>query len=163
MGIRTPEESLWSDGLEPVPEGLTLTKPEPLYVKLDRPAQGEIEEVKKVDESIAKSEPIKYEDFKRMDLRIGLVLDVSEHPNADKLYVLKVDLGEPQPRQIIAGLRKYYRADEIKGKRIVVVANLEPAKMRGLESQGMLLAGQHDEVVSLLSIDREIPPGSQIH
>jgi methionyl-tRNA synthetase len=80
-------------------------------------------------------------DFSDLDLRVGHIKDVEEHPNADKLWVLKVDLGREE-RQLVAGLRKEYTSDELKGKNIVVVRNLKPAKLRGIKSQGMLLAGE---------------------
>ncbi len=80
-------------------------------------------------------------DFSDLDLRVGHIKDVEEHPNADKLWVLKVDLGREE-RQLVAGLRKEYTSDELKGKNIVVVRNLKPAKLRVIKSQGMLLAGE---------------------
>ena len=82
---------------------------------------------------------VAYEDFAKLDLRVAKVLEVTAHPNADKLIVLKVDLGTEQ-RQIVAGLRAFYGAENLVGKNIVIVANLQPRKMRGLESDGMLLA-----------------------
>jgi methionyl-tRNA synthetase len=106
---------------------------------------------------------IPYDEFARMDLRVGKVIEIAPHPNADKLYVLKVDLGEPQPRQIVAGLRKHYREEEILGKSIIVVSNLQPVKMRGIESNGMLLAGDDGTIVSLLTLDRDVKPGSSVH
>ena len=84
------------------------------------------------------------------DLRIGEILEAREHPNADKLYVLKVNLGSSEI-QLVAGLRKHYRADELVGRKIVVIANLKPTKLRGEISQGMLLAADDGETVSLLS------------
>ena len=87
---------------------------------------------------------IQYEDFAKLDLRVGTVLEVADHPNADKLLVLKVDLGTEQ-RQLVAGLRGYVSHEQLLGSQIVVVANLAPRKMRGVESQGMLLAASWTE------------------
>ena len=81
---------------------------------------------------------ITYDDFVKLDLRVATVIEVAEHPNADKLLVLKIDLGDEQ-RQIIAGLRGHYSPEALLGKQIVVVKNLAPRKMRGMESQGMFL------------------------
>ncbi len=109
---------------------------------------------------------INFEQFSAIDLRVGKVLDASEHPNADKLLVLKVDLGEEiGERQILAGIKGFYTPEEVVGKLIVVVVNLQPRKMRGLESQGMLLAavaGSPAESLSLLTVDKEIPVGTRV-
>ena len=86
---------------------------------------------------------ITYEDFAKLDLRVATIVQAENHPNADKLICLQIDLGTEQ-RQIIAGIRGHYEPTDLVGKQIVVVANLAPRKMRGLESQGMLLAA-HSE------------------
>ncbi len=104
---------------------------------------------------------VSFNDFKRLDLRVGEVISVESVPNADKLYVLQVDIGGKQV-QLVAGLRPFYKEDEIKGKKIVVVANLDPAKIRGLDSEGMLLAASEKDNVSLLTVDRDMPVGSLI-
>ncbi len=106
---------------------------------------------------------VTFDDFSRLDLRVATITQAEDHPNADKLLVLKVDLGSEQ-RQIIAGIKGYYEPAELVGKQIVVVANLLPRKMRGLESQGMLLAAStegHQEL-ALLTLDRPLPAGSQV-
>ncbi|RLF65953.1 MAG: methionine--tRNA ligase, partial [Thermoplasmata archaeon] len=87
-------------------------------------------------------------------IRVGLVTDVKDHPNADKLYVLRVDLGDEE-RTLVAGLRPYYSKEELKDKKIAVLANLKPAKLRGIKSEGMLLAADDGKIVSVL-----IPEGS---
>ena len=105
---------------------------------------------------------ITYDDFKKMDLVVGTVSSVEPHPNADKLYVMQVDLAEGQPRQLVAGLKPYYEAQALVGKRIVVVANLAPARLRGVESNGMLLAAQTGDRVIVLTTDDDMPPGSKV-
>ncbi len=87
----------------------------------------------------AKPAVIQYDDFAKIDLRVATVLECVPHPNADKLLVLQVDLGG-EKRQICAGLRAHYVAEQLVGKQIIVVANLAPRQMRGQVSQGMLLA-----------------------
>ena len=82
---------------------------------------------------------IKYDDFAKLDLRVATVIECKPHPNADKLLVLHIDLGG-EKRQICAGLRLHYQPEQLVGKQIIVVANLEPRTMRGEISQGMLLA-----------------------
>jgi len=108
-------------------------------------------------------EVIEFDDFLKLKMRVGTVVEAEAHPKADKLIVLQVDLGS-EKRQIIAGLRGYYEPEALVGKQIVVVVNLAPRMMRGLESQGMLLAGSTDdhEQVVILTTERALPPGSAI-
>ena len=104
---------------------------------------------------------ISYEDFCKLDLRVAKVIEAENHPDADKLICMKIDLGG-EHRQIIAGLRGYYEPSELIGKEIVVVANLAPRKMRGIESHGMLLAAssESDGERSLVILTTEKPIGA---
>lgn len=104
---------------------------------------------------------VSFEDFSKMSLRIGKILEAQPHPNADKLYVLKVDLGQRQA-QLVAGIRNAYSQEELVGKQIVVLENLEPKALRGVESQGMLLAASGNDGPVLLSPEKEVPVGCQI-
>ena len=106
---------------------------------------------------------ITFEEFKKLELKIGKVVSVADHPNADKLYVMKVDIGG-EVRQSVAGLKPYYKPEELEGMIVVAVANLEPAKLRGVESTVMLLAAQEGDVVSCLQPDPKKPvsPGSGV-
>jgi methionyl-tRNA synthetase len=110
---------------------------------------------------------IQYDDFVKLDLRVARIVSAEAHPNADKLVVLKVDMGGGQERQILAGIRQWSAPETLVGKSIVVVANLAPRKMRGLESNGMLLAatvkeGDEYRDVVVITPDREVPPGSPV-
>ncbi len=106
---------------------------------------------------------ITFEDFAKVQMRIGRIVEAAPHPNADKLIVLQVDLGT-EKRQLCAGLRGYYEPEQMVGKNIVVVTNLAPRKMRGEISEGMLLAASTPglEQVILLTTDQDIPPGSSV-
>jgi len=104
---------------------------------------------------------ISYDDFSKLELRVATVLSAREHPNADKLLLLQIDAGEGQ-RQIVAGIRGHYQPDELVGRQIVVLVNLEEAMLRGEESQGMLLAAGDGDDVVLLQPDRECTPGAAI-
>lgn len=108
---------------------------------------------------------ISYEDFAKLDLRVGKILDAKEHPQADKLLVLQVDLGEEKPMTIIAGLRKHYKKEELIGKKAVFVVNLAPRSLKGIESQGMILAASTSDDSSLvfLTPEQDIKEGSSIH
>lgn len=106
---------------------------------------------------------IQFEDFMKVNLRVAKVLEAHDHPNADKLTVLRIDLGTEQ-RQICAGLRGHYESASLVGRSIVVVTNLAPRKMRGVESNGMLLAAvaaDHSRIV-LLQPDADIEPGTAV-
>ena len=106
---------------------------------------------------------IQYDDFAKLDLRVGTIKQAEPHPNADKLLVLQVDLGSEQ-RQIIAGIRGYYEAEALVGRQIVVVANLAPRAMRGLESQGMLLAASNADrsAVIFVTPEQSIAAGAKV-
>ena len=108
---------------------------------------------------------ISFDEFLKLDMRIATVLEAADHPNADKLLVLNIDIGGQQ-RQIIAGLKGHYSAESLVGKQVVVVANLAPRKMRGLESQGMLLAatsgeGEQMQIV-VLCPERQVAAGAGV-
>ena len=105
---------------------------------------------------------ITIEDFRKVEMKVGKVLEAVEHPNANRLLVLKVDIGEPAPRQIVAGIKAHYAPDQLVGKTIILAANLEPAVLRGVESQGMLLACTSGADVVALTTDRPALPGSPV-
>lgn len=110
--------------------------------------------------TVAEGKPeITIEEFLRLDLRVARILQVDQHPNAEKLIRIRIDIGGEE-RQIIAGIAPWYRAEDLVGKLIVVVANLKPAKLRGEWSHGMLLAASGPDTVSVLTPLREVPPGS---
>jgi tRNA-binding protein len=104
---------------------------------------------------------ISIDEFRKVELKIATIRSAEAHPNADKLMVLQIDLGSEQ-RQICAGIRNHYAPEELIGKQIVVVANLETAMLRGLESQGMLLAASDKGRVIILTPERTVAPGSKV-
>jgi methionine--tRNA ligase beta chain len=108
------------------------------------------------------ADPISYEDFAKLELRVAKVLEARPHPNADKLLLLQVDVGDEQ-KQIVAGIRAHYTPESLVGKSIVIVNNLAPAMLRGETSNGMLLAATSgDKVVLLTPDDPECIPGAKI-
>lgn len=110
------------------------------------------------------TDKIHYEDFSKVELKVGKILKVEPHPNADKLLVLTVDLKEESPRTIVAGLKNYYAPEELEGKKAVFVANLAPVKLRGIESNGMILAAtsEDESQVIFLTPEKDIKEGSKI-
>ncbi len=105
---------------------------------------------------------IEFTDFQKLDLRTGVVLDAVPHPDADRLLKLTVDIGEDKPRQIVAGLAEFFTPEGIKGRQVTVLANLKTRKLRGLESQGMVLAVRTDKGMELLTPSGEVKPGSKV-
>src|SRR5947207_2187778 len=132
----------WNQALDDLPAGQKLRVGKPLFAKIDLREPSE-------------------DPTARFDVRVARIVDVKEHPNADKLYVLQIDMGDER-RQVVAGIRKDYPIDRLRGRNVVVLANLEPAKLRGIESRGMLLAGEDETAVGLLIPPEDAPLGSQI-
>ena len=104
---------------------------------------------------------ISFDEFSKLDLKIGKILEANLHPNAEKLYVLRVDIGDKEI-SLVAGIKPFYQPKELINKLIAVLVNLEPKNIRGFLSEGMLLAAQAKEDLSLLVSDKEISPGSKI-
>jgi len=104
---------------------------------------------------------ITYEDFKKLEMVTAKVLEVTEHPNADRLFVIKVDLGT-ETRQVVAGIRQFYPKEELIGKTVIFLKNLQPAVIRGVESNGMVLATKDDVSLAILVPQREVKIGSPV-
>ncbi len=100
-----------------------------------------------------------FDDFKKIEMKVGEILEVEEIPEADSLYKIEVDLGD-EKRQVLAGIKKYYEKEDLLNKKVVVVANLETKEMFGEKSEGMILAT--GEEATLLTVDREVENGSEV-
>ena len=159
-------------------DGTKVTKGENLFPRLDTTKEmfkiEENEEIKteksenkEEKEVVAKEESyITIDELDKIKLKVGQILSVERVEKSDKLYKLQVDLGEENPRTIVSGLVPYYKEEELLNKQVVVVANLKPAKLRGVESNGMLLAAGDDDIVKLLVLDNNsgvLENGSNIH
>jgi methionine--tRNA ligase beta chain len=108
-------------------------------------------------------ENITYDEFKKLDLRIAEIRSVEEIPGADKIYKLGIDLGG-ETRELVAGIKLFYGPESLIGRKIVVLANLEPRAIRGIVSHGMLLAaGSEDKSsVVILTVEKDIPSGAKV-
>jgi len=146
-------------------EGTTIGKTEPLFPRVDIKAY-----LKELQMDTAKEEPAKdpesdllsIDEFFKTKLVVGTIREAEQVPKSKKLVRLMVDLGEDKPRQLVAGIADRYQAEDLVGRQIVVVANLKPAKLMGVESQGMLLAANVESAPFLLSPDEEVPPGTVV-
>lgn len=106
-------------------------------------------------------EEIEFNEWQKMDLRVAEILEVQDHPDADKLYVLKIKIGNEE-KTIVAGIRKHYTKEDLIGQKIIVFTNLKPAVLRGIKSEGMLLAASKDGKVVLLTPEDDIDSGAKI-
>ena len=135
----------WDDALSELKEGTPLEKPAPLFKKLV------------LEDIVEEADP-----FSKLDLRVAKVIDVKDHPQADKLYLMQLDLGPLGKRIIVAGIKPCYSKEELNGKSIIIVTNLKSATIRGMQSKGMLLAAEDDQGdVSLLD-PKDATPGTEI-
>ena len=148
--------------------GISVTKtPEILFRRLDeKDVEAQVEKIREKQIARQKKEEekqaeITIEDFSKLNLRVGKVIACEKHPDADSLLVMKVDIGEGKPRQIVSGIAGSYTAGQMIGKHIVIVANLKPAIIRGLESQGMLLAGKDDGSIGVVEVNG-LKPGTKV-
>ncbi|MFG0252108.1 MAG: methionine--tRNA ligase subunit beta [Phycisphaerales bacterium JB038] len=111
---------------------------------------------------------VAFDDFAKLDIRVAKVTAAEFHPNADRLLKLQLDDGTPEGRQVCAGIRAQYEPEQLVGKSVVIVANLEPRKIRGEVSNGMILAAStpptedQQRKVVVLTLDKELPPGSGV-
>jgi methionyl-tRNA synthetase len=147
--------------------GALEKEPAPMYPRLDKAKQDAIFEALVPKEAApAPATPataqITYEDFAKLELRVGKVVSAEAVPKKDKLLHLKVDLGEARPRTIIAGIAQAFAPDALVGKSVIVVANLAPRKMAGLTSEGMILAAGDERILGLSAVDRDVPPGTRV-
>jgi methionyl-tRNA synthetase len=152
----TPLQAGWGAISLRLSEGTPLSTPRPLFERIELAKEETKEEIPMQDDT--------FMEFDKLNLKVGEITEVSDHPDADKLYVMKVDVGEE--RQIIAGLKRFYSADELRGRKVVVVSNLKPAKLRGLKSEGMLLAADDEDLggstVLLLRPAEDVPNGTPV-
>ena len=99
------------------------------------------------------------DDFRKLEFKIAEIKEVNDHPNADKLLILTVDLGD-KLKQVVAGIKNHYTKEELLGKQVILVDNLEPAMLRGVESQGMILAGSDEFILAVISPEKKLKLGS---
>ena len=151
--------------------GQRLAKPELLFEKIeDDVIEAQVQKLldtkKANEEANYKAKPIReniaFEDFQKLDIRVGTVLECTKVPKADKLLCFKIADGL-ENRTIVSGISKFYKPEELVGKQVCFIANLAPRKLKGIESQGMILSAlNYDESLSVITVDREVKPGSEV-
>ena len=146
-----------------IESGHELGEREILFEKIDTEEKRAEEEMKDEEKHNLNTDTVGFEEFGEMDIRVGKVQEVEEHPNADKLYKIQVEVDKGVNLQTCAGLKNHYSPEELEGRKVVVLANLEPAELRGEKSECMMLAAEDDEGnVSLLESGKEMEIGSKI-
>lgn len=165
------DDSLESAGLDAalasMKEGQELQEPVPVYKKIEAEKKEAVKVEEKQENKQNQQAPAgPFADFRRIDIRVGTVVEVGDHPEAEKLYVLKVDLGEEQPRQIVTNIKPLYPREQMENRRLLIISNLKPAKFRGVKSEGMLMALDDEEqggdALLLLKPSADVPNGTQI-
>ncbi|KAB1443411.1 methionine--tRNA ligase [Pseudodesulfovibrio senegalensis] len=146
--------------------GITVAKTSNLFPRVELaepmpPKPGKAKKGKSAEKTTSEGF-IEFEDFQKLDLRVGTVLNVEKHPDADRLLLVRVDVGEDDPRQVVAGLAEFFAPDDLVGRQVVLVANLKPRKLRKQLSQGMILAVKTDKGMELLHPSGEVLPGSKV-
>lgn len=150
--------------------GSSVGTAEPLFVRLDEKKMLETieksmpapkKEEKKADKKEEKLPEISIEDFAKLELKVGLVLESERVEGADKLLVSKIKIGD-EVRQIVSGIAKAYPPEEFVGKKVIVVTNLKPVKLRGVLSEGMILAAADNNGLSVLALDKDMPDGTLV-
>ena len=144
-------------------EGLVVGKGKPIFERLDLDkvlkAEEKKKETKNAKEDKQEKEEIDFETWSKLDIKVAQIIEAKDHPKADRLYVLSLDV-DGETRQVVSGIKEYYTKEELLGKHVVLLANLKPIKLRGVESHGMLLAESRGEKVRLL--EARLPSGSVI-
>ncbi|MFQ5584146.1 MAG: methionine--tRNA ligase subunit beta, partial [Calditrichia bacterium] len=162
-------DAAWDEaGDKKIPEGHAIGELQILFNKIeDSLIQQEIDKLKKSQKDIKQEkepvteELITIEDFQKVELKTARIISAEAIPKADKLLKLQIDLGDEE-RQLVAGIAQHYQPEELVGKTIIVVANLQPAVIRGVESRGMLLAVQDGNRLVLVTADGEVAPGKVV-
>jgi methionyl-tRNA synthetase len=143
----------------------TLSPGAAFFPRIDLELAAKTEETKKKPspgkEEFLPAEILSFEDFKKVDLKVAEILSAERLPKSDKLLKFRVAIGQEE-RTIVAGLGKYYSPEEMVGRKVIVVANLAPAKLMGVESQGMILAASLDGDLTILSLDKPLPSGAKV-
>ncbi|MFX1597451.1 MAG: methionine--tRNA ligase [Promethearchaeota archaeon] len=157
-------EKQWDIALEDVSAGHEIETPKPLFIKLEKDhIEAQRKKVlQRLKDADMPGEKISVEEFAKLDIRVGKIVEAERVRNSDKLVRLEVDIGERIPRQIVAGILPQYKPEDLMNKRIVILANLKPIKVRNIRSEGMLLAVIDEGKIVLLTLDKDAKPGARI-
>ncbi|SHH46169.1 methionyl-tRNA synthetase [Caloranaerobacter azorensis DSM 13643] len=174
LGLDNGHGTSWDDISKwgRLPSGLKVKRENPMFPRLD--IKKELERLNKANEEFLNKRQgantsdetnednfITIDDFDKIDLRVAKVIEAKKHPNADKLLVLQLEVGD-EKRQVVSGIAKYYNPEDLVGKNVILVANLKPIKLRGIESHGMILAASKGKKLTLATVLDEIKSGARV-
>ena len=157
--LNLPVDLKWEDVVKLFPAGHKINEPEPLFSKIEDSENELQERLKKVRET---SKSVSYEEFSKMDLRIGKIVKVEKVQGSSNLLKLSIDLGDNQTKVAVAGIAKHYSPEQLVGQQLAIIANLEPRKIFGMQSEVMILAAQDEKNVVLLQPEKPIKNGAGI-
>ena len=157
--LNLPEHLSWDDALKPLPAGHRIREAEPLFSKIEA-SDEDLQRM--LDKVRSRSGLISTEEFSKIDMRVGRIIKAEGIPKSQNLLKLTIDVGGGKTRTAVAGIAKYYRPEELEGKYVVVVMNLEPKKIFGVESEVMILAAQDESGVVFIGPEKPISPGSKV-
>ena len=157
--LNLPEKALWNDALKPLTSGHKIKEARVLFNKI-KLSEEELQAM--LDKIRSETEKISIEDFSKIDLRVGKIVKAEHVPKSKNLLKLTIDIGEGNLKTAVAGIAKYYRTEELEGQNIVVVTNLKPRKIFGIESEVMILAAQDGEKVVFIQPEKPVSPGSKV-
>ena len=157
--LNLPAEMRWEDALDPIREGHKIKRAKPIFEKI-YVSEDKLQEM--LEEVRSSMQKISFEEFSKVDLRVGKIINVERIPNSKNLLKLTIDIGADTPKTAVAGIAKYYRPEDLLEKQIAVVVNLEPRKIFGIESEVMILAAEYDDNVVFIQPEKPVKPGSKI-
>jgi len=157
--LNLPERIAWKDAISLIPPGHKVSEARPLFKKIEAPddeIQGMLEEVRSTQETIS------FDDFSRMDLRVGRIVKVEPIPKSGNLLKLTIDIGDNEPRTVVAGIATHYKPQDLEGTLVSVIVNLAPRKVGGVTSEVMVLAAQDRGTLALIQPSKPVEAGSRI-
>jgi methionyl-tRNA synthetase len=157
--LNLPHSLKWEDAVEPLPIGHKINEPEPLFSKIEDSEEKIQEKLEKVR---AKSQKISYEEFSKMNLRVGKIVKAEQVQGSSNLLKLSIDIGDNQVKPAVAGIAKHYSPEQLIGQQLAIIVNLEPRKIYGIQSEVMILAAQDEKNVVLLQPEKPLKNGAEI-
>jgi len=157
--LNLPTKLKWEDAVEPLPAGHKIKEPEPLFSKIEDSEEGLQEKLEKVRVT---SQKVSYEEFSKMNLRVGKIVKAEKVPGSGNLLKLSIDIGDNQVKTAVAGIAKHYSPEQLVGQQLAIIVNLEPRKIYGIQSEVMILAAQDEKNVVLLQPEKQIKNGAEI-
>jgi methionyl-tRNA synthetase len=157
--LNLPYSLKWEDAVEPLPTGHKINEPEPLFSKIEDSEEKIQENLEKVR---ATSQKVSYEEFSKINLRVGKIIKAEQVQGSSNLLKLSIDIGDNQVKTAVAGIAKQYSPEQLIGQQLAIIVNLEPRKIYGIQSEVMILAAQDEKNVVLLQPEKPLKNGAEI-